>query len=66
MFVKKWNYHYSESLSNVAERTENEILRNMLMRYSNSIQSNVPDEEFLDHELQTSRSVYRHRIREWV
>jgi flagellar protein FlaJ len=59
MFVKKWNYSYSESLSNVAERTENEILRNMLMRYSNSIQSNVPDEEFLDHELQTSRSVYR-------
>jgi flagellar protein FlaJ len=58
-YVKKWNYSYAESLSNVAERTKNEILQNMLMRYSNSIESNVPDEEFLSNELQTIRSVYR-------
>ncbi len=59
MFVKKWSYSYAESLSIVAERTANETLQNMLMRYSNSIDSNVPDDEFLAQELNTVRSVYR-------
>jgi flagellar protein FlaJ len=59
MFVKKWSYSYAESLSIVAERTTNETLQNMLMRYSNSIDSNVPDDEFLAQELNTVRSVYR-------
>jgi len=58
-YVKKWSYSYAESLSIVAERTKNETLQNMLMRYSNSIESNVPDDEFLAQELNTVRSVYR-------
>ena len=58
-YVKKWSYSYAESLSIVAERTNNDILQNMLMRYSNAIDSNVPDEEFLSQELNTIRSVYR-------
>jgi len=58
-YVKKWSYSYAESLSIVAERTNNDILQNMLMRYANSIESNVPDEEFLSQELSTVRSVYR-------
>ena len=61
-FVKKWNYSYAESLSIVAERTQNEILRSMLNRYSNSIDSGVPDEDFLSNELSTVRSVYRNQL----
>ncbi|OPY35389.1 MAG: flagellar assembly protein J [Methanoregula sp. PtaU1.Bin051] len=58
-FVKKWSFSYSESLSIVAERTTNPTLQNMLMRYANAIESNVPDDEFLSQELNTIRSVYR-------
>lgn len=58
-YVKKWNYSYAESLSFVAERTKNEMLQMMLLRYSNAINSNVPDEEFLNNEIVTIRSAYR-------
>ena len=61
-FVKKWNYSYAESLSIVAERTQNDILRSMLNRYSNSIDSGVPDEDFLSNELATVRSTYRSQL----
>lgn len=61
-FVKRWNYSYAEALSIVAERTKNEILQNMLNRFSNSIESGVPDEDFLDSELFQVRSVYRSQI----
>jgi len=61
-FVKKWNYSYAESLSIVAERTKNDILRNMLNRYANSIESGVPDEDFLSNELSTVRTVYRSQV----
>jgi flagellar protein FlaJ len=58
-YVKKWNYSYAESLSFVAERTKNEMLQMMLLRYSNAINSNVPDEEFLNNEIVTIRSAFR-------
>ncbi len=58
-FVKRWNYSYVEGLTAVAERTKNELLQSMLNRYSNSIESGVPDEDFLSRELATVRSVYR-------
>jgi flagellar protein FlaJ len=61
-FVKKWNYSYSEALTIVAERTDNDILRSMLNRYANSIDSGVPDEDFLSNELATVRSVYRNQL----
>ncbi|MFA6363557.1 archaellar assembly protein FlaJ [Methanoregula sp.] len=61
-FVKKWNYSYAESLTIVAERTQNDILRNMLNRYANSIESGVPDEDFLSNELSTVRTVYRSQV----
>ena len=61
-FVKKWNYSYAESLSIVAERTQNDILRSMMNRYANSIDSGVPDEDFLSNELSTIRSVYRSQL----
>ncbi len=58
-FVKRWNYSYVEALTAVAERTKNTLLQSMLNRYSNSIESGVPDEDFLSRELSTVRSVYR-------
>ena len=58
-FVKRWNYSYVEGLTAVAERTKNELMQSLLNRYSNSIESGVPDEDFLTRELATVRSVYR-------
>jgi len=61
-YVKKWGYSYSESLSIVAERAKNPLLQSMLNRYANSIESGVPDEDFLKNELATVRSVYRSQV----
>ena len=62
MYVKKWNYSYSEALGIVAERTHNIIVKSMLNRYANAIDSGVPDDDFLKNELSTVRSVYRSQI----
>jgi flagellar protein FlaJ len=61
-YVKKWNYSYSEALGIVADRTHNIILRSMLNRYANAIDSGVPDDDFLKNELSTVRSVYRSQV----
>jgi flagellar protein FlaJ len=61
-YVKKWSYSYAEALSIVAERTKNPILQSMLNRYANSIESGVPDDDFLKNELSTVRSVYRSQL----
>ena len=63
-YVTRWSFSYAESLSLVAERTHNEILKSMLNRYSNAIESGVPDDEFLKNELGAIRSVYRSRVEE--
>jgi flagellar protein FlaJ len=60
--AKKWGFSYAESLSIVAERTNNVILKSMLNRYSNAIDSGVPDDDFLKNELSTVRTVYRSQI----
>jgi archaeal flagellar protein FlaJ len=60
--AKKWGFSYSESLSIVAERVNNIILKSMLNRYANAIESGVPDEDFLKNELSTVRTVYRSQI----
>jgi len=62
MYVKKWNYSYSEALGIVADRTHNMILKSMLNRYANAIDSGVPDDDFLKNELSTVRSVYRSQV----
>jgi len=62
MYVKKWNYSYSEALGIVADRTHNVILKSMLNRYANAIDSGVPDDDFLKNELSTVRSVYRSQV----
>ncbi len=61
-YVKKWNYSYSEALGIVADRTHNIILKSMLNRYANAIDSGVPDDDFLKNELSTVRSVYRSQV----
>ncbi|NMB79147.1 MAG: archaellar assembly protein FlaJ [Methanomicrobiales archaeon] len=61
-YVQKWSYSYSESLSIVAERASNPILKSMLSRYANAIESGVPDDDFLKNELNTVRSVYRSQV----
>ncbi|MBR1368396.1 flagellar assembly protein FlaJ [Methanocalculus chunghsingensis] len=58
-FVKRWGYSYVQSLSIVAERTENEILRTLLNRFANSMESGVPDEDFLDGEISSSMEIFR-------
>ncbi|MDO8873397.1 MAG: archaellar assembly protein FlaJ [Methanoregula sp.] len=60
--AKKWGFSYSESLSIVAERANNTNLKSMLNRYANAIESGVPDEDFLNNELSTVRTVYRSQI----
>ena len=47
-FVKRWNYSYSEALKIVAKNMRNEVLKSVFNRYANSIESGVPDEEFLE------------------
>ena len=58
-FVKRWNYSYVESLTTIAERVNNKMVQSMLNRFANSIESGVPDEDFLTRELATIRSVYK-------
>jgi archaeal flagellar protein FlaJ len=58
-FVKKWNYSYVDALGIMAERVKNPMLQSLLNRYANSIESGVPDEDFLNRELVTIRSVYK-------
>jgi flagellar protein FlaJ len=65
-FVKRWNYSYAEALKIVAKNMKNEVLRSVFNRYANSIESGVPDEEFLDRELATIRSVYRNTVEQGI
>jgi flagellar protein FlaJ len=65
-FVKSWNYSYSEALKIVAKSMRNEVLQSVFNRYANSIESGVPDEEFLDRELATIRSVYRNTVEQGI
>ena len=58
-FVKRWNYSYARAMEVIAAKVKNEMLRSMMNRYSNSISSGVPDEDFLTRELITIRTVYR-------
>jgi flagellar protein FlaJ len=65
-YVQKWGYSYSESLSIVADRVNNAILKSMLARYANAIESGVPDDDFLKNELSTVRSVYRSQVEQGI
>ncbi len=59
ILVKRWGYSYVEALVNVGKKIENEMLYSMVNRYANAIESGVPDNDYLNRELETIRSVYR-------
>ncbi|HWQ68057.1 MAG TPA: archaellar assembly protein FlaJ [Methanospirillum sp.] len=59
ILVKRWGYSYVEALVNVGKKIENEMLFSMLNRYANAMESGVPDNDYLNGELDTIRSVYR-------
>ena len=61
-FVKRWNYSYAEGLKIVAEKTRNDALKSLLNRYGNAIESGIPDEDFLERELETMRTIYRNSL----
>lgn len=61
-YVKKWGYSYAEGLSIVADRIQNPTLKSFMSRYANSIDSSIPDDEYLKNELSTVRSVYRSQV----
>lgn len=53
-----WGFSYKESLEITADRVKNPLIQSLFNRFSNSIDSGVPDEEFLSNELVTTRMVY--------
>lgn len=61
-FVQRWHYSYVEALTIVSEKVRSEMLRSLLNRYANSMEAGVPDEDFLQKELNTMRSVYRNSV----
>jgi len=65
-FVKRWNFSYVEALTTIAEKVPSSMLRSMLNRYANSIESGVPDEDFLVRELGTIRSVFQNTYEQGI
>lgn len=53
-----WGFSYKEALEITADRVKNPLLQSLFNRFSNSIDSGVPDEEFLGNELVTTRNVF--------
>jgi flagellar protein FlaJ len=64
--VAGWGQSYASGLRAVAERCRNETLRNMLNRYANSIDSGVPDDDFIVTELSSIRSIYRNSFEQGI
>ncbi len=59
LFVKRWGYSYVEALVMVSKKVQNKLLFSMLNRYANSMESGVPDADYIVGELETTRNVYR-------
>jgi flagellar protein FlaJ len=64
--VAGWGYSYAEGLRATAERCRNITLRSMLNRYANSIDSGVPDDDFIGTELSSIRSIYRNSFEQGI
>ncbi len=59
LFVRRWGYSYVEALVMVSKKVKNEMLKSMLNRYANAMESGVPDADYIMGELDTIRNVYR-------
>jgi len=57
--VKNWGYSYAQSLRMAAEKVKHSVVKSMMNRYANAIDSGVPDDDFIATELITVRNVYR-------
>ncbi len=64
--VGGWGHSYAGALRAVAERCRNETLQSMLNRYANSIDSGVPDDDFIGTELSSIRSIYRNSFEQGI
>ncbi|MCK8517514.1 archaellar assembly protein FlaJ [Methanoculleus sp. 7T] len=64
--VGGWGQSYAGGLRAIAERCRNETLRSMLNRYANSIDSGVPDDDFITTELSSIRSIYRNTFEQGI
>ncbi|BBL67896.1 archaellar assembly protein FlaJ [Methanoculleus chikugoensis] len=64
--VAKWGQNYSSALRAIAERCRNATLQSMLNRYANSIDSGVPDDDFITTELSSIRSIYRNSFEQGI
>ncbi|MDD4566378.1 flagellar assembly protein J [Methanoculleus chikugoensis] len=64
--VAKWGQNYSSALRAIAERCRNATLQSMLNRYANSIDSGVPDDDFINTELSSIRSIYRNSFEQGI
>ncbi len=58
-FVKRFGYSYVQAITIVGERVENAILKTLLNRFGNAMESGVPDIDFLDGELSSSMEIFR-------
>ncbi|MCM2466816.1 archaellar assembly protein FlaJ [Methanoculleus oceani] len=64
--VAGWGQSYAGGLRAVAERCRNRTLQSMLNRYANSIDSGVPDDDFIATELSSIRSIYRNTFEQGI
>ncbi len=64
--VAGWGQSYAGGLRAVAERCRNNTLQSMLNRYANSIDSGVPDDDFIATELSSIRSIYRNTFEQGI
>ncbi len=64
--VSGWGYSYAGALRVIAEKCRNVTLESMLNRYANSIDSGVPDDDFIVTELSTVREIYRNTFEQGV
>jgi Archaeal flagella assembly protein J len=58
-FVKRFGYSYVQAITIVSERVENAILKTLLRRFGNAMESGVPDIDFLNGELSSSMEIFR-------
>ncbi len=64
--VAGWGQSYAGALRAIAERCHNTTLQSMLNRYANSIDSGVPDDDFIETELSSIRSIYRNSFEQGI
>ncbi|MET1123759.1 MAG: archaellar assembly protein FlaJ [Archaeoglobaceae archaeon] len=55
--AQKWHYDYATACSLVAEKVKHERLRRLLDRMANAIAAGEPDDEFLEREWRTFKTV---------